>query len=78
MSDKIARDLGVQPIADIMAKLNLKPHDLAKASMEQLTHKMVTRACKGRRLTTNAKAKVLTALNLATVKNYCLTDLFNY
>ena len=78
MSDKIERNLGDQPIADIMAGLNLNPHDLAKASSQQLTHKMVTRACKGRRLTTNSKSKVLTALNLATGKSYTLSDIFNY
>lgn len=83
MSDNIARDLGAQPIADIMAELGLKPHDLVSASSQQLTHKMVTRACKGRRLTANSKSKVLKALNLATSKDsggkdYCLNDLFNY
>ena len=78
MNDEIARNLGVQPIADIMSKLNLKPHDLAKASTEQLTHKMVTRACKGRRLTANSKCKVLKALNIAAGKDYCLSDTFSY
>lgn len=78
MSDNIERDLGPQPIADIMAKHNLKPHDLVSASTKQLTHKMVTRACKGRKLTANTKSKVLKAINLATGKDYCLSDLFNY
>jgi hypothetical protein len=61
-----------------MAKLNLKPHDLVAASTQQLTHKMVSRAAKGRRLTINAQTKVLNALNAATGKNYSLRDLFNY
>ena len=78
MSDSIVRNLGGQPIADIMAKHHLKAHDLVAASTEQLTHKMVTRACKGRRLTANSKSKVLKALNLASGKEYCLSDLFNY
>ena len=78
MSDNTERNLGPQPIADIMAEFDLKPHDLVSASTQQLTHKMVTRACKGRKLTDNTKSKVLTAINLATGKNYTLTDLFNY
>lgn len=61
-----------------MAEHGLKPHDLVAASTEQLTHKMIARACKGRRLTPNAQAKVLAALNLATRKHYALADLFTY
>ncbi len=78
MIDNTERNLGAQPIAGIMASHNLKPHDLVSASVEQLTHKMVTRACRGRRLTDNTKSRVLDALNLAAEKNYTLSDLFNY
>ena len=78
MNDNTERNLGSQPISGIMASHNLKPHDLVAASTKQLTHKMVTRACKGRRLTKNTKSKVLNALNLAAEKNYTLSDLFNY
>ena len=77
--EKIERNLGPQPIADIMAKHNLKPHDLVAAlPAQQLTHKMVARACKGRMLTDNSKAKVLNALNLAAKTSYTLNQLFNY
>ena len=78
MNEGIERDLGLQPIAAILAERNLKPHDLVAASTEQLTHKMVSRACKGRRLTLNVQTKVLNALNLTTGKNFSLSDLFNY
>jgi hypothetical protein len=78
MDDGIERNLGPQPITDIMARHNLKPHDLVAASTRQLTHKMVTRACKGRRLTGNSKSKILNALNLVAGKNYTLSELFNY
>lgn len=78
MSDNMLRDFGVQPLVDIMVKCRLKPHDLVVASTKQLTHKMVTRGCKGRKLTVNSKLKVLQALNLASDKEYCLGDLFNY
>ena len=78
MDEAIKRDFGPQPIAAILAELNLKPHDLVAASTQQLTHKMVSRAAKGRKLTINAQTKVLNALNAATGKNYSLKDLFNY
>ncbi len=72
------RNLGAQPIARLMAEHDLKPHDLVQASTEQLTHKMVARACRGRRLTPNAQAKVLNALNKATGERYLPGALFNY
>jgi len=78
MNDTPERNLGAQPIAKLLVEHKLTPHDLVAASTQQLTHKMVSRAIKGRWLTPNAKAKVLTALNRATGKNYSLADLFNY
>lgn len=72
------RNLGEQPIAGIMTEHGLKPHALVVASTEKITHKMVSRACKGRRLTPNVQCKVLNALNKATGKNYSLEDIFNY
>ncbi len=71
-------ELGEQPFAKILAAHGLKAHDLVAASGEQLTHKMVSKAAKGRRLTPNVQAKVMRALNRATGRNYCLADLFNY
>ena len=78
MNPEIERNLGEQPIARLMREHNLKPHDLVAASPVEMTHKMVSRACKGRRLTLNTQLKVLTALNRATGKTYTLRDLFNY
>lgn len=72
------RDRGEQPVAQIMASLGLKPHDLVAASETPMTHKMVSRACKGRWLTPNTKAKVLAALNRAAQKAYTMEQLFNY
>ena len=51
MSADIEKNLGEQPISRIMAASELKPHDLVAHSDKQLTHKMVTRAMKGRQLT---------------------------
>ena len=78
LDDGIERDLGVQPVFGIMNRHGLRGHDLVAVSTKQLTHKMVARACKGRRLTFNSKAKVLEALNLAAEKEYTMGDLFNY
>ena len=78
MRDNIERNLGVQAIADIMAKHGLGAGDVVSASSEQLTYKMVARACKGRRLTINSQTKVLKAINLAAGKEYSISDLFNY
>lgn len=71
-------DLGEQPIARLMALHGLKSHDLVAASTEQITHKMVGRAAKGRRLTPNVQRKILDALNRAAGKIYALKDAFNY
>jgi hypothetical protein len=78
MSAETERNLGEQPIARLLLELGLKPHDLVASSTEFITHKMVARACKGRRLTRNAQTKVLNALNRASAKNFALEDLFNY
>jgi hypothetical protein len=78
MYSEIERNLGEQPIARIMREHDLKPHDLVAISSVEMTHKMVSRACKGRRLTLNTQSKVLAALNRATGKDYSLSDLFNY
>ena len=78
MEPESERDLGTQPIAALLAQHGLESHRLVAASAEQLTHKMVAKACKGRRLTPNVQRKVLRALNRATGKEYRLEDLFTY
>jgi hypothetical protein len=75
---RLEKNLGEQPIAKIMALCGLKSHDLVASSTEQLTHKMASRAVKGRRLTPNVQFKILNALNKAAGKQYGLKDLFNY
>lgn len=77
-TDPNVRDLGPQPIARVMEERGLKAKDLVAASTEQLTHKMVQRACKGRRLSTHVMAKVRNSLNAAAKAEYALSDLFNY
>ncbi|MEY2785860.1 MAG: hypothetical protein RL277_2072 [Planctomycetota bacterium] len=84
------RDLGPQPLAALLERHQLRPTDLVQASGEQLTHKMVARALKGRRLTRNTAEKVLRALlsalrgtesnarPQAQAPKLELADLFNY
>ena len=76
--NEIKRDLGLQPIAGVLAERGLKSHDLVKASTEHLTHKMVIRACKGRRLTTQVQKKIVSALSRASEESFTIRDLFNY
>ena len=72
------RDLGPQPIGELLQRHGLKPHDLVAASSEQLTHKMVARAVKGRRLSANAMGKVVRALNRRAGSAYEPAELFTY
>ena len=71
-------DFGEQPIAAIMRDAGLKAHDLVSVSKVPMTHKMVARACKGRRLTANTKTIVQNALQIATGRTFVFADLFNY
>lgn len=75
---KLERDLGEQPLARLMEERNLKPADLVEASTEQITHKMVTRAMKGRRVTARTMDKVHRAWSRATATDQPRGELFNY
>ncbi len=77
-SSEIPRNLGEQPLARVLAELGLKSHDLVAASTEQITHKMVARACKGRRLTSNVQGKIVRAANAAAGRTFSRGELFNY
>lgn len=70
--------MGKQPVGEIMDKCGVSPHDLVAVSQVPMTHKMVSRAVKGRRLTRNTMDIVAHALNRAAGTNYSIRDLFNY
>jgi len=78
MGNDVERNLGAQPVAQLLMKHGLKAHDLVAASSEQITHKMVARACKGRRLTPRVQSKIRNALAKATGHEYSVADLFTY
>ena len=71
-------NLGPQPIIELLGKHKMTHHDLVAASTEQITHKMVNRACKGRKLSRRVQLKIRNALNTATEENYTLKELFTY
>ena len=74
-----ANDLGAQPLDALMTQHGLSNHALVAASTDQLSHKVVQKARKGRRLTTKAKTKVLDALHKALPElKFAHRDLFNY
>ena len=75
---EVERNLGEQPIAALMQRHGLAPHDLVVASLVPMNHKMVSRAVKGRKLTIRTKLIVLNALNRAANTHYLMADLFTY
>jgi aspartate carbamoyltransferase catalytic subunit len=59
------RDHGIQPLDRLMVEWGFSNHDLVEASPEQLNHKQVQKARKGRQLTLHSMQKVTRALNIA-------------
>ena len=72
------RAMGEQPLARMMRERLLANHDLVAASARPITHKLVMRAARGRRLTVHSKALVVEAFNRATGGSFRATDLFDY
>ena len=52
------RDHGTQPLDEMMTRWGLTNHDLVDASVEQLNHKQVQKARKGRQLTLHLMQKI--------------------
>ena len=87
--DEPTREHGPQPLDGLMERWHLSNHDLVNASTEQLSHKQVQKARKGRHLTLHLMQKVMRALNAAVVAHldkdepltfveYPHRQLFNY
>ena len=75
----LEKEFGLQPLDVVMIKWKLTNNDLVNASTQQLTHKMVAKGRKGRRLTMNVQNKILAALNtLRPEASLSHRDLFNY
>ena len=76
--EQFIREFGPQPIDQLLHDLKISNHDLVLASTEQLTHKMVAKARRGRWLSSKVRQKILRAFNKASGENFTAKDLFNY
>ncbi len=87
--DELTRDHGPQPLDGLMVRWNITNHELVEVSDEQLNHKQVQKARKGRQLTLHLMQKLMRALNEAVVTKlpkeekasfvpYLHKHLFNY
>ena len=74
------RDMGVQPLDQVLTDLGISNPEVVTASTEQLTHKQVQKGRKGRRISENIQNKICRALNGAVSgdKQFKVGDLFNY
>ena len=61
--DELTRDHGPQPLDGLMDRWNIANHELVEGSEEQLNHKQVQKARKGRQLTLHLMQKLMRALN---------------
>jgi hypothetical protein len=87
--DELTRDHGPQPLDGLLSRWNMTNHELVEVSEEQLNHKQVQKARKGRQLTLHLMQKLTRAVNEAVVakltkeqqpvfKPYLHKHLFNY
>jgi len=61
-------NLGAQPIDALMDAHGMKNHDIVAADVTKgVTHKVVTKARKGRRLTARMQRKILASVNVCLV-----------
>ncbi|MCK5215029.1 MAG: hypothetical protein KAR05_06715 [Candidatus Omnitrophica bacterium] len=67
------KEFSAPPLDAVLENLSLKNDALVRASSEQLTHKQVQKARKGRPITTNIQGKIVRALN-AVVGNKKYTE----
>jgi len=75
---EIERELGEQPLSALLDELCISNHAVVAASTEQLTHKMVAKARRGRWISMRIRLKIQRAVNKVSGNQYTLADLFNY
>lgn len=77
-----SRNHGAQPLDGLLESFGYANSALVEASTDQLTHKQVQKARKGRRVTSNIQKKILNALRALRKdqegEKYQVSDLFNY
>jgi hypothetical protein len=74
----MAEEFGPQPIGEVMRMHGVTPAQVVAATDEQLTFKVVSKACKGRRLTPHMQDKLTRALNAVLSASYASGELFTY
>ena len=72
--DELTRDHGPQPLDGLMVRWTITNHELVEVSDEQLNHKQVQKARKGRQLTLHLMQKLMRALNEAAVTKLAKED----
>ncbi|MEO0018753.1 MAG: hypothetical protein RLZZ522_2036 [Verrucomicrobiota bacterium] len=72
--DEPTHNHGVQPLDELMERWHLTNHELVNASTEQLNHKQVQKARKGRHLTLHLMQKVMRAFNAAVAASLAKTE----
>ena len=83
MSEPSTREHGPQPLDFLLNDLGISNHELVEASTEQLTHKQVQKARRGRQVSPNVQGKILNALNgkmseKGEETRFLMRDLFSY
>ncbi len=76
--DELTRDHGLQPLDGLMVRWNLTNHELVEVSTEQLSHKQVQKARKGRQLTLHLMQKMMRALNDAALERVAKEERGNF
>lgn len=78
--DREDMDAGTQPLDALMMQLGISNHDVvAAADPNTLTHKVVAKGRRGRRLTLRAQDRIVAALNAtAEGRAYRRDECFNY
>jgi hypothetical protein len=71
-------EAGVQPLDQLIVDAGLRNNDLVKISDNGLTHKQVSKARRGRKITRRMQLKVLSAWNSLIDHESVIDDLFNY
>jgi hypothetical protein len=74
---------GTQPLDALLSQLGLDNHALVQASTDQLTHKQVQKARRGRRVSRKLQAKISRALAATLPPDHptsppTIADLFTY
>ncbi|MBC8127624.1 MAG: hypothetical protein H8M99_10845 [Gloeobacteraceae cyanobacterium ES-bin-144] len=72
------RDHGPQPLDEMMARWGITNHQLVEESVEQLNHKQVQRARKGRQLTLHLMQKLARTLNDAILQRLAKEEQANF